>query len=1747
VLLVPHEPLNPDPLEAALGLLVHHHDALRLRYRPENGGWLQIHADPEADQALLWRAAAENAAGIEAIADRAQTSLDLERGPLLRAVHIRLADGGERLLLVIHHLVVDGVSWRILLEDLHSAYSQCVAGRTPRLPAKTSAFRDWSLRLADHARGEELRAELGYWEARTQAESWPCDHPEGSNLTRDAASLELRLTRDDTRRLLRGTGPACRARIQDLLLAVLARVLCRWTGRDEVPIELEGHGREDLFPELDLTRTVGWFTSVHPVRLHPAAGLGATIRAVREQLGQVPNHGIGYGLLKYLAPTEIRERLAAGPRPAVLFNYLGQLDAGFAGEPPPFAPAPEGSGDSCDPASPLVHEFAINGEILAGELRLEWRYSRARYRESTVRRLAEDYREELRALFTEDLGEARGVTPRDFPLARLDQDQLDALNLPWAGIDDLYPLSPMQQGMLFHALGEPAARLYVTQLAVDIDGLDSERFIAAWRAAIRRHDILRTAFPWREGLHTPLQAVHRDVELPVALEDWRGRDDIPEGLAALEAREYDRGFDLARAPLLRLVLARVAEDRHRLIWTCHHLLLDGWSQSLLWGEVLRHYRGEPAGTEPAGRYRDYIAWLARQDPKAGEAFWREQLRDLEEPCLLAPNPSRSADGGGHGTWLWRADRQWMLALKAFAGEQRITLNTLVQGAWAVLLYRHTGRRGVAFGATVAGRPTELPGADGLLGLFINTLPVIHPIEPSRPAGDWLRALQSRNLRLREYEHTPLYDIQRWAGRGGQALFDSLLVFENYPVDQALRAPGLGPRFGAVRQRDLTNYPLTLDIAAGDTLEIRYDYGRESFDEAAVRRIGHHMESLLGQMLDHPSRPVGHLALSDGGMPDVTPGRPSGYQALPVHALIRRRAEARPEAPALICGGETLSYAELEQWTNRLAHGLLRRGVGPETPVGVAVGRSLDMVAGALAVFKAGGVYVPLDPEQPAERLRRVLEEAGVGVLLKESRFGGPESMPTLRVCLDLDALDLWGEPATPPPVAVHPEQLAYLIHTSGSTGRPKGVAVAHGALGMQVQAMAALYGLEPRDRCLHFAAPVFDAALEQWAVPLIRGAALVIAPEWWSAERMLHEIGVHGISRVDLPPAYLAELAARADAARPPALRGITVGGEALTRRTYELAMARLCPERLVNAYGPTETVITPLAWKATPETACETTFAPIGLPLGERTAHVLDADLNPLPAGIAGELYIGGRGLARGYRSQPALTAERFLPDPFGAPGGRLYHTGDRARRLEDGSFEYLGRLDRQIKIRGYRIEPEEIEAHLLAHPAVAEAAVLALGGDAAKRLVAYVAMSGERLVAGQDHASPATHHSSLSTFLKERLPGYMVPTRIVALERLPRLPSGKPDRLRLPPPECADPPRVAPRTEAERRMAELWREILELDRIGVTDDFFELGGHSLLALRLVGLAERRMNLKLSLAQVLRSPTIEGLLRPPPDATSLVALNAADGGEPPLFCVHPAGGAVFGYQALARSLTRPVYGILCPGLADAAWNPDSLAAIAGDYARLLMAAQPDGPCHLLGWSLGGALAMAMAHDLERAGREVAFLGLVDSYVPGFDEDGWTPERAAREDLDGFLREFLPGGRAERLGEQVQRRLGDTPIDGAVLRRLLDELADPALPDAAQLARSFDLLQLLTRLARTHRVRPLRVAPHCWWSTNAGEAAAPALARLEQAWGRTARYSTGIPADHEGLVRAPEFLADIQELLAADRRSPSTPSLPDCP
>uniref|UniRef100_UPI00313D0246 amino acid adenylation domain-containing protein n=1 Tax=Pseudomonas sp. TH32 TaxID=2796397 RepID=UPI00313D0246 len=1728
VLLKPAQPLMADALQQALHAVIEHHDALRLSFEQRAGDW-SAHYRPLGDWQLQQvEATAEQ---LSDLCDKAQGSLDLQQGPLIRALLVHLADGTQRLLLVIHHLAVDGVSWRILFEDLQNAYQQVSNQQPVQLPARTSSVKAWAERLQHRASGNQ--DELSYWQdqLRDAMVDLPCERPNGSLDNRHSHTLHTHLDARQTRHLLQQAPKAYRTQINDLLLTALARVISRWTGTPHCLIELEGHGREDLFDDVDLTRTVGWFTSLFPVKLVPAVSLGDSIKQIKEQLRAIPDKGLGYGALRYLGAPQVRASLAALPTPRITFNYLGQFDASFDTEQGSLlAPATEGSGREQALDAPLGNWLSLNGQVYGDELTLGWQFSREMFDEATIAQLADDLKQELLALIEHCCDDANmGVTPSDFPLARISQAQLDRLPVPLPQLEDLYPLSAMQQGMLFHTLEAPESALYVNQMAVSVSGLDVARFTAAWNAVIERHEILRTGFWADNQLAEPLQVVYRAATMPVEVLNWQQREVTAHDLEALASQDCARGFELLRAPLTRLTLVHLNPQTHYLIWTSHHILMDGWSNSRLLGEVFAIYNGQAAPAK-RGHYRDYIRWLQEQSQAVLEQFWKTKLQDLSGTSSLAnslsPKPSMELEG--HAALYLNWDAAQTAHLREQAQRLRVTPNTLIQATWLLLLQRYTGQDTVCFGATVAGRPSSLPGAEDMLGLFINTLPIIQTPQPQMPVAQWLQALQAYNLEVRDHEHASLADVQRWSGQGGQPLFDSILVFENYPVDERLQEAGQERlSFGEVSSRDVTNFAMDLAINLGDTLKIEFLYLRNRFTEAATAHVRRSFETLLLELLDNSQTNVGNLTMLADTEQQLLQQRnvlsPGTAPRAHLAQVIRQHALQRPDALAVVCDGIELSYGELDARANRLAHYLMAQGIGPEMFVGVALERSVDVIVAFYAVMKTGAAYVPLDIDYPQDRVQWIVEDSAMSALISQHSLRSRFDSLGVATLIELDRLPLSNWPASCPVREVHDDNLAYLIYTSGSTGKPKGVAVAHGQIRMHCQAIAERYEMDASTRELLFMSFAFDGAQERWLSTLQSGGCLVVRGNpLWTPEETWQALHAHSISIACFPPAYLQQLAEYGDSQNdaPPPVRIYCFGGDAVAEANFELVKRVLKPQFLTNGYGPTETVVTPLLWKVSVDQSCAAVYAPIGTRIGERTLYVLDEHLNPVPDGVAGELYIGGEGVARGYHQRPGLSAERFVADPFAANGTRLYRTGDLVRQRPDGVIDYLGRLDNQVKIRGFRIELGEIESRLREVTDVQDAVVVARDTTGGKQLIGYVVAEasaglGERLRAA----------------LQVELPDYMVPAQILVLPAFPLNPNGKLDRHALPDPDFKGRAYVAPRNPLEAQLAAIWQEVLDLETVGVTDNFFELGGDSLRILKVLSKVRSQpdIGIELKLRDMIGKPTIaelSGFAEDDARLNPLLLLNSETAHHSPLFCLHAGFGTVFDYEPLARRLDgqRSVYGLQCRMLLDRQWDDESLASMAIDYSQYIRQQQASGPYHLMGWSLGGTLAVLVAQELESQGQRVAFLGLVDSFIPTGEDvlsDDWS------EDLRGFLA-VLFGLPAESLPTfEVKATTGST-----VLEHLIEQVQTGAAAQSVyagispeELAHTFQVAMKLKALSQQiSGLPPTRAQADCWWARQTPDLPASNLA--------CARSNEQIPAGHYDILNHPDLLHRLLQHLA---------------
>ncbi|WP_420716179.1 amino acid adenylation domain-containing protein, partial [Mycobacterium sp. 94-17] len=1438
-------------VRVVLQAILDRHPMLRLRVADDGAGGWSLHV-PEpgtvrAEDCLRSAEALSDAALVDA-----RSRLNPGAGVMVSALWVAAAG---QLALIIHHLAVDGVSWRILLEDMNIAWAQYDRGQPVALPAGGTSFARWSSLLAEYARSAEVAAHAAAWRKVTATPpALPAVQP-AVDTHASAGNLSLSLDAETTGMLLGAVPAAYHAGVQDILLIAFALAYAEFLGAGGGPIgiDVEGHGRqEQLDATVDLSRTVGWFTAKYPVALSVGelrwtqvvggdAALGAVVKEAKEQLRALPD-GLTYGLLRYLSPdADLSEA-----DPAICFNYLGRLGAPADLAEDVWQPS-AGALTAATAATavpvPLAHTVTLNaGTLDTGDgphLHADWTWAPSAIDHAQVTRLGQLWFEALTGICAHVCGGGGGLTPSDILPARLTQQQIDELSQQHR-IADLLPLTPLQQGLFFHTTiaQHSDADPYAPQLDITMSGpVDHDRLHQAVHAVVVRHPNLAARFC--PQFDPPVQIIPVDAAPAWRYVDLYGVADIDERIARLCADERAAVCDLTSPPVFRVALIRTAPNQYRFVLTNHHIVLDGWSLPILLQEIFASYDGQrlPAAVP----YRRFVSWLAERDLEASHAAWRKVLAGFDTPTLVGAQHRQ--DPGRRGGASFRLSERTTRALAELARAQRTTVNTVLQAGWAQLLMVLTGQHDVAFGAAVSGRPAELPGAESMVGLLINTVPVRARVTAATTAAELLDQLHNAHNDTLEHQLVPLLEIHRITGL--DQLFDTVFVYENYPIDAAVSA-GLGElAVTGFTSHESTHYPLTLQATPGPRLGLGIEYDSTVFDAGAVAALADRLERVLAAMTADPSRrlssvevlTVGEHDRLDGFGNRSVLGRPVTGPSIP--ELFAAQVIRTPQSVALSCGPASWTYREVDLASNRLAHLLTGHGAGPGQCVAVMFGRSAQAIVAILAVLKSGAAYLPIDSAVPDARIDFVLDDAApiAAVTTTElvSRFAG---RGVIVVDVDDPAIAAQSDAGLPCPSG---DDVAHIVYTSGTTGVPKGVATTHHNVTQLLEPLHPGLPSGPGQVWSQWYSYAFDASVEEIWGALLHGSRLVVVPESVAAvpadfQALLadEQVGV-----LHQTPSALAALA-------PQDVRSaaLIVAAEPCAVDLVQ----RWAPDRIMtNAYGPTETT---LCVTVSVPLAAEGGVVPIGKPIPGAALFVLDGWLRPVPVGTVGELYVAGRGVGVGYVRRAALTASRFVACPC-APGERMYRTGDLVSWGADGQLRYRGRADEQVKVRGYRIELGEIQAALGGVEGVDQAVVIVREdrpGD--KRLVGYVTESVSGAV------DPAAARSGLG----ERLPAYMVPAAVVVVPALPLTTNGKLDTRALPVPEYGEAAYRAPRSAVEEILAGSYAEILGLPRVGIDDSFFDLGGDSLSAMRLIAGVNKAFQTRLSVRTLFDAPTIAGL-----------------------------------------------------------------------------------------------------------------------------------------------------------------------------------------------------------------------------------------------------------------------------------------------
>ncbi|ALP39316.1 non-ribosomal peptide synthetase (plasmid) [Paenibacillus sp. IHB B 3084] len=1446
--------------------LVEHHDALRIVVREKAGQVVLFNRGTEGELYSLEVKDLTNDdiydSSVKEEAAQLQSRMDLECGPLIQADLFKTKDG-DYLCVSIHHLVVDGISWRILFEDISTGYRQAEKGEEVTFRGKTDSFLVWSEQLYTYAGSGELLQEITYWSELEQNEIKPIpkDHSVHSRKYMDSDHIEIVLDEVETAKLLREVNKAYNTEINDVLLTALGEAIREWTGEDKVLVNLEGHGREEIIQDMDISRTVGWFTAQYPVILDMAGvkNVSSRLKAVKESLRRIPQKGIGYGILKYQTFPRDEEILRFNLHPEISFNYLGQFDQDI--DTDIFTISDVLADETVSPDMQRSYCLDINGRVTDGKLRLSFAYHKHEYEKATLITVAEGFKRNLEQIIEHCVSqEYTELTASDVSSSNITTAEVEevyrALGDSKPSITDIYTLTPMQSGMLYHFLREQNSHAYFEQAVISLQGkIDRSLFERAFQQVIQRHDILRTAFVY-EKVEKPVQVVLKDrpAEMFFKYISFLTEEEKENYLQAYLDKDREKGFDLTREPLIRFALIRINAHSYRFILSFHHIIMDGWCLGIVFKELLEIYSALHKGSIPqlgtVYPYRQYIQWLEQKNDRETGAYWENYLTEYEQPALLPKIKSGIANPGYiQEEYDFTINKEMKASLERIARENGATLSTVIQAVWGILLQRYNNTQDVVFGTVVSGRPAEIQGVEQMVGLFINTIPVRVRAEKEESFSALVAKLQQEAWASEQHHYYPLAEIQSRTAHGG-GLVQNLLAFENYPIEEADKGQGdhgTDLRILSTKVSEQTNFDFNFIVVPENDLQIKFRYNSLAYDRGFMERVAGQIKMIIREIIRCPKIRIEDIEIvpekeSSVQLRDFNRTEAEYPKDYTIQGLFEERAEKRADHPALVWGEQTLTYRELNEQANRLAIVLRERGVKPNDIIAIMAERSMEMVIGILGTLKAGGAYLPIDPNYPEERIHYMLEDSSASIVLTQKHLR--DKLTYHGAIMDLDDesmryIEL--DRANPEPVN-NPEDLAYIIYTSGSTGKPKGVMVEHrGIINLQ-HFFQEQWGVDGSDRMLQFASSSFDASVWEMFTILLGGGTLYLVSR--DIINNLNEfarfVNENQITIALLPPTYLAGM----EPDKLPALKKLVTGGSAITK---ELVTRWKDSVEYMNAYGPSESSVIATAWTYREEDMGYPSV-PIGKPIANTRIYIMDTHQKLLPLGAAGEMCIAGDGLARGYLHRPELTAEKFVANPYEA-GEKLYRTGDLVRWLPDGNIEFLGRIDDQVKIRGFRIELGEIEAQLMKHPLVREVAVIAREDkQGEKYLAAYFTAEGE------------PEADELREQLMQELPDYMVPSSFMKLDDMPMTPSGKIDRKALPEPEWqgSDHTVSSPRNDVDLKIQKVWQEILGMESIGIDEHFFRLGGNSIKAIQVV--SRLALDFEVGINDIFQYPTIRAL-----------------------------------------------------------------------------------------------------------------------------------------------------------------------------------------------------------------------------------------------------------------------------------------------
>lgn len=1459
-MIVPTFDAAEEEVRQALTAITTHHDALRGVYQDDTFTILgtKEHAlyhfeKHDFVENNSW-AEEEIAKEIDKISTKIQRGMVLEHGPLLRTGWF-ITPNGNYLLMSIHHLAVDGVSWRILIEDLSSSLRQLKTGDKIVLPEKTASIIDWANALEEYKATKKLLSEKEYWTSiskEMESGRFLNDLEKDPDSGYQYENITIGLEEAVTKKLLVNSQKAFHTEINDLLLSALALAVKEVTGQKKVTIGLESHGREEIHKEILIDRTVGWFTSMYPVIVETKKELRTSIIDTKDMLRRVPNHGLGYGLL--FAPEDLEAD--------IYFNYLGEMKQNRNEKTVSYS-----TGLSIAKSNRLPGNINLNGSVIDGKLYFAITYDKQLYSDEKMQALAAAYVEKLNEVIEYCASRKESEkTVTDFTGSKLTNGELETITSKYQGVEDIYSLTGLQEGMLFYNLQSEYSTSYVVQSLYNLHGAVNCDYVKkALLLLAERHDVLRTAIVHNHVLR-PYQIVLKDRTMEYEETDLSAMEELEQERAVSElvSNDLSRGFDLEKDSLARMTLIKRSDDWYQLIWNIHHIVMDGWCLSMMFGDFMQYYFQLSEGTayetlmnqvkvekENAPKFSAYIKWLEKQDKEEGLQYWRDLLDGYENTARIQPTEKPEFSESQMERIKVAIDKEVTKQLSVIATKNKVTMNTLAECLWGLVLQNYNNVSDVVFGKVVSGREAEIEGIEDMVGLFANTIPVRCTRKAGMTFGTLLKQMQQSANASGNYDYCSLAEIQNQSELG-QELIKTLFVFENYYVNtEKLQAKEEGIQISVESAREQTNYALTVSANYnGETLGFDIMYNPNEYKQHDINRILEHILFLAKEAATKSDAPLESFSyITEKELAVIQEQFNDTKEQVPDKTIIQlfeEQVEKTPDNTAIQMGDTKLSYRAFNEKVNVLANQLRDMGVQPNDYVALIAERSMEMLIGIFAIVKSSAAYVPMEPTYPKERIDYMLEDCKPKAVLVY-HYSLECNVPVIH----LDNEDSFEGNIENPVCITKPEDLLYVIYTSGTTGQPKGVLNKQKGLVNLLLWMQKKYPLTEEDVMLFKTTYIFDVSVSEIFWWSITGAALVILePEAHKDPYFIADaIYKHGVTHIDFAPAMLSMFVAALEkkmdqAEKLKSLKYVLSAGEALNievvNQFYHMFPAT--QTLLANLYGPTEATIYVTYFD------CYENMekVPIGKPVANTQMYIVNEG-KMCGIGVIGELCIAGEGLAKGYLHKDELTEEKFINNPF--TGGKMYRSGDLARWLPDGNIEYFGRMDDQIKIRGFRIELGDIESVLRKEENITDAALLVKKRD-----------NGEKVVCAYFTADVEINIKALKESMLKKLPSYMIPQYMMQIESIPVTRNGKLDRRALPEIKVeSDTEYVAPRNETEEKLCEIYQEVLGVERVGIQDNIFDIGGNSLMVIRIVGKAVME-GIHITIQNVFMNPTIEAL-----------------------------------------------------------------------------------------------------------------------------------------------------------------------------------------------------------------------------------------------------------------------------------------------